>query len=120
MTKIKIVVDSTVDLSKDLYEKYDMEVIPLNVSFGEETFKDGVTITRDQLYKDVEKFKSLPATSAPGPQAFEEVFRKWLDQGYEVIYVGHWCCYWWRFLGDRQCIRQHVNECCYMGSPRWS
>jgi len=88
MAKIKIVVDSTVDLSKELYEKYDMEIIPLNVSFGEETFKDGVTITRDQLYKDVEKFKSLPATSAPGPQVFEEVFRKWLDQGYEVIYVG--------------------------------
>ena len=88
MAKIKIVVDSTVDLSKDLYEKYDMEIIPLNVSFGEETFKDGVSITRDQLYKDVEKFKSLPATSAPGPQVFEEVFRKWLDQGYEVIYVG--------------------------------
>ena len=88
MAKIKIVVDSTVDLSKDLYEKYDMEIIPLNVSFGEETFKDGVTITRDQLYKDIEKFKSLPATSAPGPQVFEEVFRKYLDQGYEVIYVG--------------------------------
>jgi len=88
MAKIKIVVDSTVDLSKDLYEKYDMEIIPLNVSFGEETFKDGVTITRDQLYKDVEKFKSLPVTSAPGPQVFEEAFRKWLDQGYEVIYVG--------------------------------
>ena len=88
MAKIKIVVDSTVDLSKDLYEKYDMEILPLNVSFGEETFQDGVNITRDQLYKDVEKYKTLPATSAPGPQVFEESFRRWLDQGYEVIYVG--------------------------------
>ena len=88
MAKIKIVVDSTVDLSKDLYEKYDMEILPLNVSFGEDTFKDGVDITRDQLYKDVEKYKSLPATSAPGPQVFEECFRRWLDKGYEVIYVG--------------------------------
>ena len=88
MSKIKIVVDSTVDLSKELYEKYDMEIIPLNVSFGEKTFKDGIDITRDQLYEDVKKFKSLPSTSAPGPQVFEEVFKKWLDKGYEVIYLG--------------------------------
>ena len=88
MNKIKIIGDSTLDLSKELYEKYDMEIIPLNVSFGEESFKDGISITRDQLYKDVEKYKTLPATSAPGPQVFEEVFKKWLDQGYEVIYIG--------------------------------
>ena len=88
MAKIKVIVDSTVDLSKELYEKYDFAVIPLNVTFGQETFKDGVDITRDQLYEDVKKYKSLPATSAPGPQAFEEEFKKWLDQGYEVIYVG--------------------------------
>lgn len=88
MNKIKIIGDSTLDLSKELYEKYDMEIIPLNVSFGEESFKDGISITRDQLYKDVEKYKSLPATSASGPQVFEEVFKKWLDQGYEVIYIG--------------------------------
>lgn len=88
MSKIKIVVDSTVDLSKELYEKYDMAIVPLNVSFGENTFRDGIDITRDQLYEDVKKYKSLPATSAPGPQVFEEEFRKWLDQGYEVIYLG--------------------------------
>lgn len=88
MNKIKIIVDSTVDLSKELYEKYDFEVVPLNVTFGQETFKDGVTITRDELYADVTKYKALPATSAPGPQVFEEVFRKYLDQGYDVIYMG--------------------------------
>ena len=88
MEKIKIVVDSTVDLTKEMYEANDFEVVPLNVSFGQDTFKDGVSITRDQLYKDVGKYKSLPATSAPGPQAFEDVFKKYLDQGYKVIYMG--------------------------------
>ena len=88
MEKIKIVVDSTVDLTKEMYEANDFEVVPLNVSFGQDTFKDGVSITRDQLYKDVEKYKSLPATSAPGPQVFEEVFNKYLDQGYKIIYMG--------------------------------
>ena len=88
MNKIKIVVDSTVDLTKELYEQNDFEVVPLNVTFGEDTFQDGVSITRDQLYKDVEKYKSLPATSAPGPQVFEEVFNKYLAQGYQIIYMG--------------------------------
>ena len=39
MNKVKIVVDSTVDLSEELYKKLDLLVLPLNVNFGEETFR---------------------------------------------------------------------------------
>ena len=88
MSKIKIVVDSTVDLSEELYKKYDMDIIPLNVIFDEKVYEDGVSINRDQLYAEVAKTKKLPSTAAPGPQAFEQIFRKWVDQGYDVIYVG--------------------------------
>ena len=88
MSKIKVVVDSTVDLSEELYKKYDFDVLPLNVIFDEKVYEDGVTITRDELYAQVAKTKKLPSTAAPGPQAFEQVFRKWVDQGYDVIYVG--------------------------------
>ena len=88
MSKIKVVVDSTVDLSEELYKKYDFDVLPLNVIFDEKAYEDGVTITRDELYAQVAKTKKLPSTAAPGPQAFEQVFRKWVDQGYDVIYVG--------------------------------
>ena len=88
MSKIKVVVDSTVDLSEELYKKYDLDVLPLNVIFDEKVYEDGVSITRDQLYAEVAKTKKLPSTAAPGPQAFEQTFRKWVDQGYDVIYVG--------------------------------
>ena len=88
MEKIKLIVDSTVDLTKELYKEYDMEVVPLSVNFDAESFSDGVTITRDELYARVKKDKKLPSTAAVSPQKFEEVFRKYLDQGYEVIYVG--------------------------------
>ena len=88
MSKIKVVVDSTVDLSEELYKKYDLDVLPLNVIFDEKVYEDGVSITRDQLYAEVAKTKKLPSTAAPGPQVFEQVFRKWVDQGYDVIYVG--------------------------------
>lgn len=88
MNKIKLIVDSTVDLTKELYEKYDMEVMPLNVNFGTENFKDGVTITRDELYARVKRDKALPSTGAPSPQEVEEKFRKYLDEGYEIIFLG--------------------------------
>ena len=88
MSKIKLVVDSTIDLSEELYKKFDMEIVPLNVNFGTENYKDGVSITRDELYERVKKDKTLPSTGAPSPLVYEEVFKKYLDQGFEVLYVG--------------------------------
>ena len=88
MSKIKLVVDSTIDLSEELYKKFDMEVVPLNVNFGTDNYKDGVSITRDELYERVKKDKTLPSTGAPSPLVYEEVFKKYLDQGFEVLYVG--------------------------------
>lgn len=88
MSKIKLVVDSTIDLSEELYKKFDMEIIPLNVNFGTDNYKDGVSITRDELYERVKKDKTLPSTGAPSPLVYEEVFKKYLDQGFEVLYVG--------------------------------
>ena len=88
MNKIKLVVDSTLDLSEELYKKYDMDIISLNVNFGADNFKDGVTLTRDELYERVKKDKALPSTGAASPLDYEQAFRKWLDQGYEIISVG--------------------------------
>ena len=88
MNKIKLVVDSTIDLSEELYKKYDMDIVPLNVNFGADNFKDGVTLTRDELYERVKKDKALPSTGAASPLDYEQTFRKWLDQGYEIISVG--------------------------------
>ncbi len=44
MEKIKIITDSTADLPRDIIEKYDIEVIPLFVSFGDKVYKDGIDI----------------------------------------------------------------------------
>ena len=50
MNKVKVIVDSTADLTPELYKEFDMEVIPLNVNFGEENYLDNVTLTPDELY----------------------------------------------------------------------
>ena len=88
MNKVKILVDSTVDLTKELYEKYNFDVLPLNVIFGGDNFKDGVDMTPDLLYKRVKEFGELPRTAALAPKDFEDAFRKYLDQGYDIVSIG--------------------------------
>lgn len=88
MNKIKLIVDSTVDLTKELYEENDMEVIPFDVNFKEENFKDGIDIDVAKVYEKVKEYGELPHTAAASLMAFEDAFKKWVDKGYDVIYVG--------------------------------
>ena len=89
MNKVRILVDSCADLGKDLYEKYDLDVLAQNVRFGEEVFKDdGVEITLEKLYQKVKETGSLPATAAVSPQAFEDYFTETLKKGFDIVYVG--------------------------------
>jgi len=89
MNKVRILVDSCADLTKELYEKYDIDVVAQNVRFGEECYLDnGEEITLEQLYEKVKQYNQLPQTSAVTPGAFDEYFKKTLDAGYDVVYVG--------------------------------
>lgn len=88
MNKVKVIVDSTCDLSPELYHDFDMEVIPLAVRFGEETYEDKVTIDTEKLYSKVKEYKSLPQTSSVSPDVIEATFKKWIDQGYDIVFTG--------------------------------
>ncbi len=84
--KIKITSDSTCDLSPKLIEKYDIGIMPLYVVMGEETKKDGVEATPQDIYSFVEKTDTLPKTSAPSLGDYTDFFSQYTDQGYEVIH----------------------------------
>ncbi|MBR4237754.1 DegV family protein [bacterium] len=90
MPKIKLITDSTVDLSKELIKELDLEIIPLVVSFegDDTTYYDGVNIHQKDIIEKVKKNGKLPATSCIGPGKFEEVFNEYIDKGYEIIYCG--------------------------------
>ena len=89
MNKVRILVDSCADLTKELYKEFDIDVVAQNVRFGEESYLDnGEEITLEQLYQKVKEKGSLPQTSAVTPGAFDEYFKKTLDAGYDVVYVG--------------------------------
>ena len=83
--KVKIISDSTSDLSPELYQKYDISVIPLPVSLGTDSFLDGVSVTPDDLYTYYHSTKKLPKTAAPTPAVFHDEFVKWTSQGYAII-----------------------------------
>ena len=85
---VKIISDSTCDLSPELIKENDIEIIPLLVTFNEDTFQDGVDIDAKKIYEEVSKRGVLPKTSAVSALVLEERFKKWVEEGYEVIYTG--------------------------------
>ena len=86
--KVKILTDSTCDLSFDDIKKLDMDAIPLYVQFGDETFLDGINIDPKSLYDKVEDLQMMPKTAAPSPGDFIKFFQTYIDQDYDIVYMG--------------------------------
>lgn len=87
MEKIKLITDSTSDLTPELIEKYSIHVLPLTVHIGNQSFKDGESITLEEMYQGVENGGPFPTTSQVNPQEFHDVYKKYLDEGYKIISV---------------------------------
>jgi DegV family protein with EDD domain len=76
MTRVAIVTDSTSDLPPELVERYRIKVVPLNVHFGMEVYRDQIDLTTDAFMERLSKAKELPTTSQPSSGLFEETFRR--------------------------------------------
>ena len=87
MEKIKIITDSTADLPQELYDKYDIEVLPVVINFGEESYLDRVDINAEMLLKRMEQEKELPTTGQIIPNRFIDCYKKYLGQGYKIITI---------------------------------
>tara|TARA_Y100001960_G_scaffold333671_1_gene440141 strand:+ start:26457 stop:27305 length:849 start_codon:yes stop_codon:yes gene_type:complete len=84
---IKIITDSTSDLPKEIAEELGIIVIPLNVHFGDEVYKDGVDIFPDEFYPRLEKSAELPKTSQPSIGDFINIYKPILDNGDQIISI---------------------------------
>lgn len=82
---VKIIADSTCDLSEELLAKYDISLIPLHILLGERECEDGVDITPDEIYCWSDKNKTTPKTSAPSIERVMKVMKPYLDQGNEIV-----------------------------------
>src|SRR6266568_6981853 len=85
-----VVTDSTADLPDEWRERYGIQVVPLKVLFGGETFRDRVDMTDGQFFERLAASSKLPTTSAPSPGEFAEVYGR-LAKDYEAcvsIHIG--------------------------------
>lgn len=73
---IHIVTDSTADVPAEFVRDLNITVVPAHVIFGEESFDDGVTISRDEFYRRLATTDRLPTTSTPSAGRFAEVYRR--------------------------------------------
>jgi DegV family protein with EDD domain len=84
---VKIITDSMADLPLELIKKLDITVIPVNVLFGTESFRDGIDMTSEQFYTRLVASKSLPTTAVPSLGTFIETFERVAKGADEILVV---------------------------------
>jgi len=84
---VKIVTDSVSDLPPEIASELGITVIPLNVRFGEEVYRDGIDLTAEQFYEKLKYSKTLPVTSVPSPQSFADAYDKLAEEADEILVI---------------------------------
>ena len=84
---IKIVTDSTADVPKELLERYDIQVVPINIQFGTETYQEGIDIDRPTFFRKLDEYPTIPTSSQPSPGQLVEVYRPLAEDGHSIISV---------------------------------
>ena len=87
MAKIAIITDSTAYLNDDYVKKHKIKVIPLNLHWDEETFKDNVDISADEFYERLRKSSTIPSTSQPTYGDFEVIFKEYATKYDGIVTV---------------------------------
>lgn len=85
--KIKITCDATCDLPLQLREKYDIAVLPMIVTLGDQSYRDGVDVTCDDIFSYVENTGGLPKTAAISIYEYDQFFSRFVEDGMQVIYI---------------------------------
>jgi DegV family protein with EDD domain len=86
--KIALVTDSTCDLSQELIDKYQVNMLPININFGENHYLDKVTIQPEQFYKLLKENKDSPKSSQVNEKAFVNLYSH-LSSHYDSVIAVH-------------------------------
>lgn len=84
---IKIITDSTSDISLEQAKKMEIEIVPLKVIFGDKEYKEGVEISIDGFYEKLVKAEKLPTTSQPSPEDFLFYFNQIKEAGDSAVVI---------------------------------
>jgi DegV family protein with EDD domain len=86
---IRIVTDSTCDLPEELVKQLAITVVPLHINQGENTYLDGVDLSREEFYTKLPDYDPSPSTATPGPEAFKKAYERLADEGAQAILSIH-------------------------------
>lgn len=78
---IKVVTDSTCDLPEAVVAEYGITVVPLYINFGDQSYLDGVELSRQEFYERLPDCDPPPTTAAPGPEVFRQAYERLADEG---------------------------------------
>lgn len=84
---IRILVDSAADFSAEEAKARNMELVPINITFGDKNFRDGIDITKDEFYELLTTSGIFPMTAQPSPQDFVDVFEDVKEKGDQLVYI---------------------------------
>ena len=84
---VKVVTDSVADLPSEVTRELGITVIPLNVRFGTEVYRDGIDLTAEQFYDRLTHNETLPVTSVPSPGTFAEAYDKLAEETDEILAI---------------------------------
>ena len=84
---IKIVTDSTNNLSDDILERYDIRVAPISIQFGDETYEEAIDIDRATFYRKIDEMGILPTSAQPTPAWFAKHYQELMDQGHSILAI---------------------------------
>ena len=88
MKKVRIVADSTCDLSPELIAKYDIPVIPLSIIMDDKSYYDGLEVTPAEIFAWANANKTTPKTSAVNIARSKEILQPFMDAGEDIIFFG--------------------------------
>jgi len=86
---IKVVTDSTCDLPEEIIAEYGITVVPLYINFGNQSYLDGVELSRKEFYERLPDSDPPPTTAIPGPQMVLQAYEKLAAEGATEILSIH-------------------------------
>lgn len=82
---IKIVSDSSMDMPPGWDEKYQINILPINIQFGNQSFRQGLDINAEKFYQLINELKTIPHTSLPSPSQIVDFYRNIAKRGESII-----------------------------------
>ena len=99
--KIILSTDSSCDLGNDLKNRYDVHYTRFHISLDDRSYIDGVNLSSNDIFSTYQQKRCLPKTAAISVSEYYEHFKRWTDQGFEVLHINlssavsstyHNCC----------------------------